>query len=313
MSGTDKSKHLTHGLRVLRETGFGTSVFAVRREIRFVRVRTTTGWKPVAQGNSRRSRGALSSQREERDAYREHHRHARFRYGADGVVAERDRDAVLLLRAGPRAQRVELAEAFRGRGAVVGPTLGWAQVPEAVRLAEVTGTLAGPRPGPVFADDHFALMDHLGFGKFHVLGGCIGGSYCFEAIEQAPDRVAAAVLQNPIGLWENRENWDAAVKGYGETVRKRDPSISQGTIDSFGKNMFGGDFVFSVTRDFVKACRTPLYLQPGTDKPHPAHTSAEIAELAPNIEVQKDWRGPEFLQESIRRVHAFLAKNTPAS
>ena len=132
-----------------------------------------------------------------------------------------------------------------------------------------------------FAADHLALMDHLGFKKFHVMGGCIGGSYCFEAIEQAPDRVPAAVLQNPIGLWENRENWDAAVKGYGETVRKRDPSISQDTIDSFGKNMFGSDFVFSVTRDFVKACRTPLYLQPGTDKPHPAHTSAEIAELAP--------------------------------
>ena len=46
-----------------------------------------------------------------------------------------------------------------------------------------------------------------------------GGSYCFEAIEQAPDRVAAAVLQNPIGLHENRDTWDAAVKGYGETVR----------------------------------------------------------------------------------------------
>jgi pimeloyl-ACP methyl ester carboxylesterase len=164
-----------------------------------------------------------------------------------------------------------------------------------------------------FAEDHLALMDHLGFKKFHVMGGCIGGSYCFEAIEQAPDRVAAAVLQNPIGLWENRETWDAAVKGYGETVRKRDPSINQDTIDSFGKNMFGGDFVFSVSRDFVKGCRTPLYLQPGTDKSHPAHTSAEIAELAPNIEVQKDWRGPEFLQDSIRRVHAFLARNTPQS
>jgi len=164
-----------------------------------------------------------------------------------------------------------------------------------------------------FAADHLALMDHLGFTKFHVMGGCIGGSYCFEAIEQAADRVAAAVLQNPIGLWENRENWDAAVKGYGETVRKCDPAISQETIDSFGRNMFAGDFVFSVTRDFVKNCRTPLYLQPGTDKPHPAHTSAEIAELASNIEVQKDWRGPEFLQESIRRVHAFLARNTPKS
>ncbi len=60
----------------------------------------------------------------------------------------------------------------------------------------------------------------------------------------------------------------------------------------------------------MKSCKTPLLLQPGTDKPHPGHTSDEIAALAPNIEVQKDWRGPEFLQESIKRVRAFLEKNT---
>jgi len=162
-----------------------------------------------------------------------------------------------------------------------------------------------------FAGDHFALMDRLGFGKFHVMGGCIGGSYCFEAIEHDPARVAAAVLQNPIGLWENQDQWDAAVKGYGETVRARDPSITDDTIRSFGRNMFGSDFVFSVTRDFVKGCKTPLFLQPGTDKPHPAHTSAEIAALAPDIEVQKDWRAPAFLDESIKRVRAFLARHTP--
>lgn len=175
-------------------------------------------------------------------------------------------------------------------------------------------SVADVKPGHgwhTFAADHVALMDHLGFGKFHVMGGCIGGSYCFEAIEQAPDRVAAAVLQNPIGLHENRDTWDAAVKGYGETVRARDPNISQATIDSFGHNMFGGDFVFSVTRDFVKNCKTPLLLQPGTDKPHPARTSDEIAALAPNIEVQKDWRGPTYLQESIQRVRSFLERNTP--
>src|SRR5262249_7532695 len=154
-----------------------------------------------------------------------------------------------------------------------------------------------------FAGDHFALMDHLGFAKFHVMGGCIGGSYCFEAIEHDPSRVAAAVLQNPIGLWENRDTWDEAGKGYTPTVRGRDPSIGEQTIQSFGRNMFGSDFVFSVTRDFVRACATPLYLQPGTDKPHPAKTSEEIAALAPNIEVQKDWKGPTHLQESIRRVH----------
>ena len=163
-----------------------------------------------------------------------------------------------------------------------------------------------------FAEDHFALMDHLGFDKFHVMGGCIGGSYCFEAIEHDPARVASAVLQNPIGLGDNRGTWDDAVKTYGETVRARDPSITEQTIESFGRNMFGGDFVFSVTRDFVRNCATPLFLQPGTDKPHPAATSAEIATLAPDIEVQQDWRGPTHLDESIRRVRAFLDRTTPA-
>src|SRR4051794_7780251 len=51
-----------------------------------------------------------------------------------------------------------------------------------------------------YAADHIALMDHLGFDKFHVLGGCIGGSFCLKAVETAPKRVLSAGLQNPIGL-----------------------------------------------------------------------------------------------------------------
>ncbi len=85
-------------------------------------------------------------------------RDARFRYGADGVVAERGRDAVLLLRAGPRATRAQLAEALKGRGAVVGPALDWTHLPEAVRLAELTADLVGPDPGTVFADDHLGTL-----------------------------------------------------------------------------------------------------------------------------------------------------------
>ena len=162
-----------------------------------------------------------------------------------------------------------------------------------------------------FAADHFALMDHLGFRKFHVMGGCIGGSYCFEAIEQASDRVAGAILQNPIGLWENRDTWDDGIRIYSKTVRARDPSISEEAIQSFGRNMFGPDFVFSVTREFVKNCHTPMLLQPGNDKPHPAKTSEEIAALAPNLEVQRDWRGPQYLGESIGRVRAFMERHTP--
>jgi hypothetical protein len=129
----------------------------------------------------------------------------------------------------------------------------------------------------------------------------------------APERITAAVLQNPIGLHENRDTWDEAVRGFAKTMLARDPALTEDVIQRFGHNMFGGDFVFSVTRDFVSRCRIPLLLQPGTDKPHPAATSDEIARLAPNLEVQKDWRGPAHLAESIRRVADFLARHTPSA
>ena len=88
--------------------------------------------------------------------------------------------------------------------------------------------------------------------------------------------------------------------------------MSKDIIQSFGRNMFGGDFVFSVSREFVRDCTTPLLLQPGSDVPHPAETSAEIVRLAPpHLEVQKDWRGPTHLAESVRRVTDFLTRHTP--
>jgi pimeloyl-ACP methyl ester carboxylesterase len=164
-----------------------------------------------------------------------------------------------------------------------------------------------------YAGDHLALMDHLGHRRFHVMGGCIGATYCLTLCELAPERIGAAVLQNPIGLHENRDTWDDAVGGFGKTMLERDPTLTPEIIRKFGHNMFGGDFVFSVSREFVRRCRTPLLLQPGSDKPHPAETSAEIARLAPNLEIQKDWRSPTHLAESIRRVGDFLTRHTPGS
>jgi pimeloyl-ACP methyl ester carboxylesterase len=175
------------------------------------------------------------------------------------------------------------------------------------------GNVAADHGWHTYAADHLALMDHLGFRRFHVMGGCIGGSFCLKLCEMAPDRVTAAVLQNPIGLHDNRATWDASIDGFIKTMRERDPSIGEAAIRGFGRNMFGGDFVFCVDREFVRGCRTPLYLQPGTDTPHPAQTSAELAELAPDIEVQADWRGPTYLAESIRRVGAFLTRHTPTT
>ncbi|MCU7724454.1 helix-turn-helix domain-containing protein [Actinoplanes sp. KI2] len=85
-------------------------------------------------------------------------RDARFRFAADGVVAERARDAVLLLRAGPRTERSALAETLDGREAVIGPAVAWTDIPDAVRLAERAAELTGAGPEPVFVEDHFAAL-----------------------------------------------------------------------------------------------------------------------------------------------------------
>ncbi|GAA0556574.1 helix-turn-helix domain-containing protein [Paractinoplanes ferrugineus] len=94
-------------------------------------------------------------------------REAQFRFAADGVVAERPRDAVLLLRAGSRTGRPFLTEALSGTfgEAVIGPAVPWPEVPTALRLAERAAELSRPTPAatpgpvaPIFVEDHFAAL-----------------------------------------------------------------------------------------------------------------------------------------------------------
>jgi hypothetical protein len=75
--------------------------------------------------------------------------------------------------------------------------------------------------------------------------------------------------------------------------------------------MFGGDFVFSVSREFVRQCNTPLLVMPGDDSPHPSVIGEELVELAPNVEVLRQWKGPAHLQTAIDRVTQFLDRHTP--
>ncbi|MBV9660490.1 MAG: alpha/beta fold hydrolase, partial [Acidimicrobiales bacterium] len=57
-----------------------------------------------------------------------------------------------------------------------------------------------------FTEDHLALADELRIDQTHLMGGCIGSSYCLSMCQIAPERVSAAVLQNPIGLTDaNRQ------------------------------------------------------------------------------------------------------------
>jgi pimeloyl-ACP methyl ester carboxylesterase len=174
-----------------------------------------------------------------------------------------------------------------------------------------TGALKASHGWHTYAEDHLALMDHLGHRRFHLMGVCIGGSFIFKLCQMTPDRVAAAVVQQPIGMHNNRPHWFESVQTLGATVRARDPSVTEQDLEGFAHNLFDTDFVFSVDRDFVRSCKTPLLLQPGSDSSHPKEVSADIANLAQNIEVQTDWRGPEHLAAATRKTREFLIKHTP--
>ncbi len=176
-----------------------------------------------------------------------------------------------------------------------------------------TGPLDVDDPWGSYAGDQLALMDHLGCERFHVLGCCIGCSHALKLIERAPGRVAAAVLEQPIGIVDdNRELFGGAWREWGQLLTERRPDIGAETLEAFGTRMWQGEFVLSVSREFVGACQTPMLVLPGIDAFHPTSTAHEVADLAPNAEVLEPWKdSPEHVQQAVEHVRRFLRANTP--
>jgi pimeloyl-ACP methyl ester carboxylesterase len=163
-----------------------------------------------------------------------------------------------------------------------------------------------------YTGDHLALLDYLGIKRCHLMGGCIGSSYCLGVIQAAPERVSAAVLQNPIGLSpKNREMFFAMFDGWAQALKPQHPEIDDAGLREFRDRMYDGDFVFNVSRDFVSKVATPLLILMGSDDYHPAPTSEEIAKLAPNAQMLRDWKTPDLIAQTVRRVREFLNANTP--
>jgi pimeloyl-ACP methyl ester carboxylesterase len=175
---------------------------------------------------------------------------------------------------------------------------------------------AGQSHGPVsaadgwhtYTADHLALLDHLKIDRCHIMGGCIGSSYCLSLIKAAPTRVSAAVLQNPIGLHENRSAFREMFDGWAKELQAS-RGMSDADWAAFRENMYGSDFVFSVSRDFVRACQTPMMLLCGDDLYHPAPISEEIARLAPNLEVVKSWKTADTAPAAATRIREFLKRH----
>lgn len=163
-----------------------------------------------------------------------------------------------------------------------------------------------------YTQDQLALLDHLGVDKFHVAGMCIGGPYCMGLIQAAPQRVASAILFQTIGLSNNKQAFFEMFDGWAAEMQPTHAEASAEACESFKTNMFSGDFLFNVSREFVSKCETPLLVLLGNDLYHPQETSREIAELAPNATLIENWKEPEHHPAAKQAVESFLTENTPS-
>lgn len=174
------------------------------------------------------------------------------------------------------------------------------------------GPLESSDPWGAYAQDQLALLDHLGIERFHVMGACIGGCFALKLMEQAPSRVTAAVLEQPVGITEeNRPLYEQMWRSWGARLSRR-PDLNPGEVETFGIRMWAGEFVVSVSRDFVRSCSTPLLVLPGTDRYHPTSTGHEIAALAPNGRVIEPWNdSEEHALDAAAAVRSFLQAHSP--
>ena len=88
-------------------------------------------------------------------------------------------------------------------------------------------------------------------------------------------------------------------------------------IEKYLSNMYkkNADFVFTVTRDFVKSCQTPVLVLPDDIPAHPYAVAMEAAMLAPKSEVSLyPWKQPpERIPIAVRQIKSFLKAHRPAS
>jgi len=182
-----------------------------------------------------------------------------------------------------------------------------------------SGPLEIDRPWDAYTDDHLGLMDHLGIDKFMVHGFCIGGPFIWNLLRRAPDRVVAAVLAQPSGSRPEMRDlfYDNNMKGWGPELIKRRPDITVETVDKFLTKMYrtNPDFVFTVMRDFVRNCQTPVLILPDDIPAHPYAVAMEAAMLAPRAEVSMyPWKEPkERIPLAVRQIRSFLRAHRPVS
>jgi len=95
---------------------------------------------------------------------------------------------------------------------------------------------------------------------------------------------------------------------------KRDPKVAPDMIEKFLTRMFPNpDFLFTVNRDFVRSCQTPMLILLDDTPGHPYDVAWETAMLAPKSELAHyPWKNPkELIPIAVRQVRSFLRAHRP--
>ena len=89
------------------------------------------------------------------------------------------------------------------------------------------------------------------------------------------------------------------------------------TAGAFLEKMYraNADFVFTVTRDFVRGCQTPILVLPDDVPAHPYAVAMESVHLAPNAQVSLyPWKDtPDKIPLAVRHIRTFLRAHRPVA
>jgi pimeloyl-ACP methyl ester carboxylesterase len=182
-----------------------------------------------------------------------------------------------------------------------------------------TGPLEIDRPWDSYADDQLGLMDHLGIREFLVMGFCIGGPMILNLCKLAPDRIVAAALMQPSGFRPEMPDlfYQNNIKGWGPPMCEKRPDVTMEMVHDFLTSMYTNraDFVFSVSRDDVRANKTPLLIAPDDVSAHPRARAFEVASLAQDVELTRfPWKDtPEHIEEAVNQARTFLKAHVPVA
>ena len=102
--------------------------------------------------------------------------------------------------------------------------------------------------------------------EFVFMGYCIGGCFAGTLLERAPERIAAAVFCQTVGHFpedpdvmyrSGRDSWAP------ELLAQR-PDLKEEDIEPYLHNLYrmNPDFLYSVPRDFMRNCQTPILVLP---------------------------------------------------